>query len=178
MIAFVFRLFSFLTSFPSLVVRKSRYCYSQFLLCSNVAFCVHCSVMKFMALALIFQWRIFNALAHTKHNVTILQSTWNRLELKLDGPGKQGFVLISDMASLCVRHKPKFLVFMKPCNCKNESHNFTWSQHVIFKCLRLPQDLTCVIIPRWEGGSAPPPRLWCCGHFKKCSNHDTAKTGS
>ena len=37
------------------------------------------------------------------------------------------------MASLCVRHKPEFLVFMKPCNCKNESHNFTWSQHVIFK---------------------------------------------
>lgn len=71
------------------------------------------------------------------------------------------------MASLCVRHKPEFLVFMKPCNCKNESHNFTWSHHVIFKCLRLAQDLTCVIIPRWEGGSAPPPRLWCCGHFKR-----------
>lgn len=92
-----FQAFSFLTGFLSLVVRKSRYCYSQFLLCSNVAFCVHCSVMKFMALALIFQWRIFNALAHTKHNVTILQSTWNRLELKLDGPGKQGFIFCFDI---------------------------------------------------------------------------------
>ena len=53
------------------------------------------------------------------------------IEGKLDSPGNKNssFVLISDMV---VRHKPELLVFMKPCNSKNESHDNITLSHSSF----------------------------------------------